>query len=227
MGEAQKVVFIWPSCRNFQTSFGPPWNIVENPCCIPSTTEECQIVGKQFSMGEELSRLDDVGMRMHFIPYRKTFSHNLALLRPPRHESSLAAVSYRLGPSHTVLPKCWAYRWTGVILNLCAQVQVNKNGRRKPNRFKFVLKRYKTWVYTYWIRLGSDVPKLMMRYLKEFKPPMNQGFFLGGTGGSPHPAKILPIPPPSDTCPRFWTKACPPQPRFVPENWKNLNTFLC
>ena len=22
-----------------------------------------------------------------------------------------------------------------------------------------------------------------------------QGFFLGGTGGSPHPAKILPIPP--------------------------------
>ena len=46
------------------------------------TTEECQIVGKQFSMGEELCRLDDVGMRMHFIPYRKTFSHNLALLRP-------------------------------------------------------------------------------------------------------------------------------------------------
>ena len=44
--------------------------------------EECQIVGKQFSMGEELCRLDDVGMRMHFIPYRKTFSHNLALLRP-------------------------------------------------------------------------------------------------------------------------------------------------
>ena len=37
-----------------------------------------------------------------------------------------------------------------------------------------------------------------------------QGFFLGGLGGSPHPAKILPIPPPSDTCPRFWTKACPP-----------------
>ena len=54
-----------------------------------------------------------------------------------------------------------------------------------------------------------------------------QGFFPGGTGGVPHPVKILPIPPPSDTCPRFWTKACPPQPRFVPENLKNLNTFLC
>ena len=39
-------------------------------------------MGKQFSMGEELCRLHDVGMRMHFIPYRKTFSHNLALLRP-------------------------------------------------------------------------------------------------------------------------------------------------
>ena len=54
-----------------------------------------------------------------------------------------------------------------------------------------------------------------------------QGFFSGGATGSPHLAKILPIPP-SDTCPRFWTKGCPPpQPRFVPENLKNLNTFLC
>ena len=54
------------------------------------TTEECQIVGKQFSMGEELCRLDDVGMRMHFIPYRKTFSHNLALLRPLKRDFILA-----------------------------------------------------------------------------------------------------------------------------------------
>ena len=56
---------------------------------------------------------------------------------------------------------------------------------------------------------------------------VDSGFFSWGDGGSPHPAKILPIPP-SDTCPCFWTKACPPpQPRFVPENLKNLNTFLC
>ena len=34
-------------------------------------------------------------------------------------------------------------------------------------------------------------------------------FFLGGTGGSLHPVKMLSTPPPSDTCPRFWTKACP------------------
>ena len=57
-----------------------------------------------------------------------------------------------------------------------------------------------------------------------------QDFFPGGGGGdcgvSPYPTKILSISP-SDTCPRFWTEACPPQPRFVPENFKNLNTFLC
>ena len=54
-----------------------------------------------------------------------------------------------------------------------------------------------------------------------------QVFFLGGTGGPPIWQKFCQSPPPSDTCPRFWTKACPPQPRFVPENFKNLNTFLC
>ena len=54
------------------------------------------------------------------------------------------------------------------------------------------------------------------------------GFFsLGGTGGSPIRWKFCQSPP-SDTCPRFWTKACPPpQPRFVPKNLKHLNTFLC
>ena len=47
---------------------------------------------------------------------------------------------------------------------------------------------------------------------------IHQGFF---PGGPPHPAKILPIPPPSDTCPRFWTKACPPPSRgSSPKIWK-------
>ena len=64
-------------------------------------------------------------------------------------------------------------------------------------------------------------PKLSMFYMYVIT-----GFFPWGGQGVPHPAKILPIPP-SDTCPRFWTKACPPQPRFIPENLKNLNTFLC
>ena len=54
-----------------------------------------------------------------------------------------------------------------------------------------------------------------------------QGFFLGGLGGSPHLAKILSIPP-SILVPVFGTMLVPPpQPRFVPENLKNLNTFLC
>ena len=53
-------------------------------------------------------------------------------------------------------------------------------------------------------------------------------FIQGGSWGVSHPSgKILSIPP-SDTCPRFWTKACPtPQPRFVHENLKTLNTFFC
>ena len=39
----------------------------------------------------------------------------------------------------------------------------------------------------------------------------NQGFFPRGTGGSPHPAKILSIPAPSDTCPVFGPKLVPPR----------------
>ena len=54
-------------------------------------------------------------------------------------------------------------------------------------------------------------------------------FFLGGggLGGSPHPAKILPIPPHPTLVPVFGQRLVPPQLRFVPENLKNLNTFLC
>ena len=39
-----------------------------------NTMGECQTVGKRFSVGEELCRSDDVGMRMCFIPYRNAFS---------------------------------------------------------------------------------------------------------------------------------------------------------
>ena len=51
----------------------------------------------------------------------------------------------------------------------------------------------------------------------------NPGFF----PGVPPSGKNFVNSPPSDTCPCFWTKACPPQPRFVPENLTNLNKFLC
>ena len=51
-------------------------------------------------------------------------------------------------------------------------------------------------------------------------------FFLGGLGEH-HPAKILRIPPHPTLVPVFGPKLVPPQPRFVPENLKNLNTFLC
>ena len=52
-------------------------------------------------------------------------------------------------------------------------------------------------------------------------------FFLRGDWGGPPIRRKICQSPPSDTCPHFWTKAGPPQPRFVPENLKNLNTFLC
>ena len=68
----------------------------------------------------------------------------------------------------------------------------------------------------YWGLLQVRVP---LRVLCRF-------FFLGGLGVSPSGKNF--VNPPSDTCPRFWTKACPPlPPRFVPENWKNLKIFLC
>ena len=49
----------------------------------------------------------------------------------------------------------------------------------------------------------------------------------GGLGGPPHPAKILPIPPIWHLSPFLDQGLSPPQPRFVPENLKNLNSFLC
>ena len=45
------------------------------------------------------------------------------------------------------------------------------------------------------------------------------GFFPWGDWGSLHPAKILSIPSPSDTCPRFWTKACPPSAEVCPQKF--------
>ena len=61
-----------------------------------------------------------------------------------------------------------------------------------------------------------------------------QGFFPGGgLGGSPPSGKNFANPPPSDTCPRFWTKACPPSAEVRPRKFEkfkyifvsNLTTF--
>ena len=92
---------------------------------------------------------------------------------------------------------------------------------------------YHTFVM--WILLTKSMQKLVTtvclhcsfaRLKNKHRSTGNQGLFPGGTGGSPHRQKFCQSPP-SDTCPRFWTKACPPKPRFVPENLKNLITFLC
>ena len=55
-------------------------------------------------------------------------------------------------------------------------------------------------------------------------PP--QGFFLGGWGVSPIRQKFCQSPH-LTLVPVFGPRLVPPQPRFVPENLKNLNTFLC
>ena len=69
------------------------------------------------------------------------------------------------------------------------------------------------------------VEDMKIKIWKSEVDPGSQGFFLGGLG-VPHPAKILSIPHPTPV-PVFVPRLVPPQPRFVPENLKNLNTFLC
>ena len=57
---------------------------------------------------------------------------------------------------------------------------------------------------------------------------LNQGFFPGGDwGGPPIRRKFCQSPPHPTLVPVFGPRLVPPQPRFVPENLKNLNTFLC
>ena len=45
--------------------------------------------------------------------------------------------------------------------------------------------------------------------------------FSGDWAVPPSGENFVNSPPPSNTCPCFWTKVCPPQPRFVPKNLKN------
>ena len=52
---------------------------------------------------------------------------------------------------------------------------------------------------------------------------IDQGFF---PGGLPHPAKTLSIPI-SDTCPHFWTKACPPPAEVRPRKFEKLKYNFC
>ena len=48
-----------------------------------------------------------------------------------------------------------------------------------------------------------------------------QGFFFFFWGpGVPPSGKNFVNPPPSDTCPHFWTKACPPSQGLSPKIWK-------
>ena len=84
------------------------------------------------------------------------------------------------------------------------------------------------------------IPKLMKMHLKTFehlRTPCfmeNPGFFSwGGDWGGPPSWRKFCQSPPSDTCPRFWTKACPPPAEIRPRKFEkfkyifvsNLTTF--
>ena len=64
------------------------------------------------------------------------------------------------------------------------------------------------------------------------KNPKQSGFFPGGDGGNPIRQNFCQSPP-IDTCPRFWTKACPPPAEVRPRKFEkfkyifvsNLTTF--
>ena len=55
----------------------------------------------------------------------------------------------------------------------------------------------------------------------DYRVMHHTGFFPGGgTGGVPPSGKNFANPPPSDTCPHFWTKACPPPAEVRPRKFE-------
>ena len=51
--------------------------------------------------------------------------------------------------------------------------------------------------------------------------------FSWGDGGPPIRWKFCQSPPPSDTCPHLWTKACPPPAEVCPRKFENFKSILC
>ena len=70
---------------------------------LVTTKENCQIVGKRFSVGEALCLSDDTRMRMHFIWYCKVISHNW--LSSPRLLLQLSFTVWFEFTSPNVIPK--------------------------------------------------------------------------------------------------------------------------
>ena len=82
-----------------------------------------------------------------------------------------------------------------------------------------------------WIGIFRILPGNHFQFYAPAVLDLKAGFLPGGWG-SPHPTKILTIPP-SDTCPHFWTMACPPPAEVRPRKFEkfkyifvsNLTTF--
>ena len=78
--------------------------------------------------------------------------------------------------------------------------------------------------------VGSSFPVTSAKAIYHPTPgiiPWGRVFFPGGTGGVPPSGENFANPPHPTLVPVFGPRLVPPQPRFVPENLKNLNTFLC
>ena len=80
-----------------------------------------------------------------------------------------------------------------------------------------------------WVHIGICTHMNMFLTI-DFKSPFFRkyaGFFSWGDGGPPIRQKFCQSPPIRHLSPFLDQCLSPPQPRFVPENLKNLNTFLC
>ena len=114
------------------------------------------------------------------------------------------AQNYHNSPCSVYLCTSW--------LTVCMEPQTNWNGKKRKKQNICVLECF---------RVCKEII-----YTSGF-------FFRGGTGGFPPSGKNFVNPPPSNTCPRFWTMACPPPAEVRPQKFEkfkyifvsNLTTF--
>ena len=82
---------------------------------------------------------------------------------------------------------------------------------------------FEKWIFESWISAKFWSRKFDTGlYILNQKHVKIQGFIPGGLGVPPSSKNF--VNPPSDTCPRFWTKACPPPPpaEVGPRKFKKL-----
>ena len=99
------------------------------------------------------------------------------------------------------------------------RISITQNFHQSP---KISLMIVSQW---YYFIMSTEWLTLIINYMI-YHQCQHQSFFLGGTGGPPIRWKFCQSPHPTPV-PVFGPRLVPTQPRFIPENLKNLNTFLC